>query len=90
MRVSLPPELENFVAERVRSGEFESAAEVVTEGLRLLRAREADRSARLAELDAAIALAVEQVGRGELLDAAGSRDRVVAALGARGVDLSGP
>jgi Arc/MetJ-type ribon-helix-helix transcriptional regulator len=57
---------------------------MVTEGLRLLLAREADRGVRLAELDAAIAMGMAQADGGDLRDGAGSRARVEAALAARG------
>jgi len=89
LNVSLPPDLERLVDQRVRDGDFASASDMVSEGLRLLLARETDRHARLAELDAAIALGEEQAARGELLDAEGSRARVEAALAARGIGLRG-
>jgi antitoxin ParD1/3/4 len=40
MNVSLTDKLEQFVAEQVNSGRYQSASEVVREGLRLLAARE--------------------------------------------------
>lgn len=44
MNVSLTQQLENFVSEQVREGRYQSASEVVREGLRLLAKREeADR-----------------------------------------------
>jgi len=44
LNVSLTPELEQFVQSRVASGRFQTASEVVREGLRLLEEREqADR-----------------------------------------------
>jgi antitoxin ParD1/3/4 len=87
MHVALPPEIERLIEEQIRLVRFGSAAEVVREGLRLLVARQADHEARLAELDAAIGVALDQAGRGELLDGEGSRARVEAALAARGVDI---
>lgn len=36
MTISLPQELETLIAEKVRSGRYDSAGEVVREGLRLL------------------------------------------------------
>ncbi len=38
--ISLTPELDQFIDDRVESGLYESASEVVREGLRLLRHRE--------------------------------------------------
>lgn len=40
MNVSLTPELEQYVQEKVSSGLYYSASEVIREGLRLLRERE--------------------------------------------------
>ncbi|MGB7759277.1 MAG: type II toxin-antitoxin system ParD family antitoxin [Bryobacteraceae bacterium] len=68
MNVSLTPELERFVQSRVASGLFQTASEVVREGLRLLEEREQAREAALAEIRARIGRGVEQADRGELLD----------------------
>ena len=48
--VTLPPELETFIEERVAAGRFATAGEAVREGLRLLDEREQEREAVLAEL----------------------------------------
>jgi antitoxin ParD1/3/4 len=42
MNVSLSPELERFVAEKVASGRYRDQSEVIEEGLRLLAAQELD------------------------------------------------
>ena len=68
MNVSLTPELEQFVQSRVASGLFQSASEVVREGLRLLEEREQAREAAIGELRAKVRRGVEQADRGELLD----------------------
>ena len=68
MNVSLTPELERFVQSRVASGLFQTASEVVREGLRLLEEREQARAAALAELRARIRRGIEQADRGELLE----------------------
>ena len=68
MNVSLTPELEQFVQSRVASGRFQTASEVVREGLRMLEERELWRETALKELRAKIRRAVEQADRGELLD----------------------
>jgi antitoxin ParD1/3/4 len=44
MNVSITPELERFVADRVLSGRYASASEVVRAALRLLEDREAGRT----------------------------------------------
>ena len=50
MNVSLTPELENFVADKVKSGRYTSASEVVREALRLLEEREQLRDIQKQEL----------------------------------------
>jgi antitoxin ParD1/3/4 len=68
MNISLTPELEQFVQSRVASGLYQTASEVVREGLRLLEEREHARETALEELRAKIRLGVEQADRGELLE----------------------
>lgn len=41
MKISLSPELERLVAEKIQSGRYHSADEVIRKGLELLEAREA-------------------------------------------------
>lgn len=50
MNVSLTPELEKFINEKVTSGLYQSASEVIREGLRLLKDQDALRQIRLNEL----------------------------------------
>jgi antitoxin ParD1/3/4 len=68
MNVSLTPELEQFVHSCVASGLYQTASEVVREGLRLLEEREQARATALEELRAKIRRGIEQADRGELLD----------------------
>jgi antitoxin ParD1/3/4 len=69
MNVSLTPELEQFVQSRVESGRFQTASEVVREGLRLLEEREQARETALEELRGKIRRGIQQADRGELLEA---------------------
>jgi antitoxin ParD1/3/4 len=50
MNVSLTPELEQYIQEKVSSGLYYSASEVIREGLRLLKEREQIQKMRLQEL----------------------------------------
>ena len=68
MNVSLTPELERLVTEKVESGLYGSASEVIRDALRLLQERDELRRARLEELRREIARGVEQADRGELID----------------------
>lgn len=47
MNVSLTPELDKFVASKVESGEYATASEVIRDGLRMLKAAEMHREAKL-------------------------------------------
>ncbi|HEX7181609.1 MAG TPA: type II toxin-antitoxin system ParD family antitoxin [Thermoanaerobaculia bacterium] len=67
-KISLPPDLEDFVASRVASGRYASEGEVVREGLRLLAERERAQGASGDTLRDAIAVGLEQARRGELID----------------------
>ena len=66
--VTLPPELEAFIEERIASGRFATAGEAVREGLRLLEEREQEREAVLTELRQEIEVGVEQAKAGKLSD----------------------
>jgi antitoxin ParD1/3/4 len=61
MNVSLTPELEKLVQEKVASGLYQTASEVVREGLRLLKERD-DRQTALRE---AIQEGLTQLGTGK-------------------------
>ncbi len=60
MNVSLTPHLEAMIRQKVESGRYNNASEVVREALRLLEERD-----RLARTRAAIASGVAQIKRGE-------------------------
>ncbi len=68
LNVSLTRELERFVEERVASGLYQTASEVVRDALRLLEEREAARQSALEELRRHVAVGIEQADRGEFLD----------------------
>jgi antitoxin ParD1/3/4 len=68
MNVSLTPELEQLVHEKVKSGRYLSASEVVREALRLLEERDQIRETRLEALRKEIAVGIEQGDRGEVFD----------------------
>ena len=65
MNVSLTPELEQFVANKVKSGRYTSASEVVREALRLLEEREQLRHLQKHELQKKITDGLDQLARGE-------------------------
>lgn len=68
--INLPPDLNSLVERKVTSGQFHSAEAVLCEGLRLLLEREElgkpdFEFSTLEELEAKLAVGVEQIGRGE-------------------------
>jgi antitoxin ParD1/3/4 len=58
--IQLTPQLEEIIREKVASGRYHDATEVLSEALIAL-----DDSERLAELQAAVAVGAEQLERGE-------------------------
>ena len=68
MNVSITEKLEEFVNDKVESGLYNSASEVVREALRLLVQQDELRQLRLDELKKEIAIGVGQADRGEIID----------------------
>ncbi|MBN3949576.1 MAG: type II toxin-antitoxin system ParD family antitoxin [Nostoc sp. NMS7] len=68
MNISLTPELEQLVKDKVNSGRYHSVSEVMGEALRLLDERDRVREQRLAELKAKIQEGIEASERGEVVD----------------------
>jgi antitoxin ParD1/3/4 len=79
MNISLTPELEKLIEERVKSGMYTSASEVVREGLRLLQERDLLKQIKLDELRRQIQIGVDASSRGEVV----SEDEAVLRLKAR-------
>lgn len=65
MNVSLTPELENLVQEKVKSGNYNSASEVIREALRLLKEQDQLREIRREEVRREVMKGVEQIKNGE-------------------------
>lgn len=68
MNISLIPEFEQFVHEKVKSGRYLSASEVIRDALRLLEERDRIYQTRLAELQKEITIGIEAPERGEVFD----------------------
>ena len=69
MNVSLTPQLEELVNQRVRSGRYNSASEVVREALRLMEEQDRLREIRIDALRKEIQTGIDQADRGELIPA---------------------
>jgi antitoxin ParD1/3/4 len=67
MNVALSPDMEKMVNDKVASGEYASAREVVGEALRLLQERDENQQRRREALRRQIAVGLEQLERGEAI-----------------------
>lgn len=65
MNVSLTPELETYIQNKVEAGRYASASEVVREALRLLEQKDVERAAALQEFQAEIDRRLASLDRGE-------------------------
>jgi antitoxin ParD1/3/4 len=68
MNVSLTPELEKYVQNKVESGRYTSASEVVREALRLLEQKEQEREQALKEFQAKLDEGLAELEAGDLMD----------------------
>jgi antitoxin ParD1/3/4 len=68
MNISLTPELDSFVEGKVKSGLYHSASEVIREGLRLLKERDALQEIRQEELRKQVREGFAQIERGDCLE----------------------
>lgn len=68
MNVSLTPKLEKLIQEKVASGRYTTASEVVREALRLLEEQEELRKLRVATVRERIAEGIVSADAGELYD----------------------
>jgi antitoxin ParD1/3/4 len=64
MNIQLKPEQEKFIQDKIASGEYSNADDVITEAFKLLEIRERKRK----ELQAKIAVGTEQIANGQLTD----------------------
>lgn len=83
MNVSLTPELERLVNDKVATGLYTSASEVVREALRLFKEQDDIRSVTLLELKRDIAAGLDQLDRGQsaVLDVAAIKAKARQRLG---------
>lgn len=67
MTVTLTPDQEKFIAERMNKAGYSSPEKVLDEGLRLIQAKE-EYQRRLAELRRELQIGIDQISRGEVLN----------------------
>ena len=68
LNVSLTPQLEKFIHNNVSTGRYQTASEVVREGLRLLEQQELHRKIALRVLKKKLHRSSVQADRGEFID----------------------
>ncbi len=61
MNVSLTPQLERLIQKKVKSGNYQSASEVIREALRLMQSRDQ----RLEDLRRSVQSGIDEIERGE-------------------------
>jgi antitoxin ParD1/3/4 len=76
MNVSLTPELEQLVTEKVESGRYTSASEVIREALRLLEEHDQLKQQRLAQVREKIDRGLQQLDSGQSVSAQEARARL--------------
>ena len=68
MTVTLTPEQEKFIAERLKSGFYRSADDVIAQDFGILQAQETFIDKNVSELREKIASSSDQIRRGEVID----------------------
>lgn len=68
MDVTLSPELERFVEEKVKAGGYRTPSEVIRDGLQLLKELDEEGGRSFDSVKQEISLAVAQADRGEMED----------------------
>lgn len=76
MNLSLAPDLEQFISNKIKSGQYSSASEVVSEALQLLKEQDASRGTRLAEFNDEIRHRLSAIDGGECVQPADARQRL--------------
>ncbi len=68
MNVNLGTVFDQFAADLLKTGHYQSQSEILREGLRLLKEREELKQLRIAELHKEIAIGTAEADRGEFVD----------------------
>lgn len=76
MNVSLTPELERIVQEKIESGLYGNASEVLREGLRLLVYQDQERQYKLNQLKNEIEIGLAQEVKGQTVDGPKAFNRI--------------
>jgi antitoxin ParD1/3/4 len=66
--IALTPHFDKFVRDKIESGRYQSASEVVRDSLRIMEQHEQERQQALADVRRKIQIGYDQVRRGETVD----------------------
>ena len=80
MNISLTPELEKFVQDKVACGMYTSASEVIRESLRLLHTYEDVQKQRIGQLQHAIDIGMQDIENQRVIGGNESREKMKAKL----------
>lgn len=76
MNISLTPELEQFIKEKVASGRYHSSSEVIREALRLLQDRELIRQEHMRALNEKIQAGLDDIAAGRVVPEADFKSHI--------------
>lgn len=76
MNISLTPELERYIQEKVACGMYTSASEVIRESLRLMHTYDDVQKKRISELSRAIDIGMKQLQQKQVVDGQTSRENM--------------
>lgn len=76
MNISLTPELEKYVYDKIKNGLYTSASEVVREALRLMHTHETLQKQRIEQLSREIDIGLMELKSGQKIPAKESYDRL--------------
>jgi antitoxin ParD1/3/4 len=65
VNISLTPELEEYVEQKLKAGDYRDPSQVMNEALHLMKERDEERQRKLEDLRREIAIGLEQAERGE-------------------------
>lgn len=80
MNISLTPELEKFVQDKVACGMYTSASEVIRESLRLLHTYEDVQKQRIGQIQHAINIGMQDIENQNIIGGNESREKMKAKL----------
>lgn len=64
MNISLTPEMDDWIAQKLGSGMYKSSSEIIREGLRLLKLKEEQRAGMVEDLRNELLIGIKQLDAG--------------------------